>query len=186
MKKLILLAIFCFNPLFIEQNISNVYLKSFKKATQKNVWQENGCRANVLYAAVTHCRNTKKGLVCRPVKKKAVAQARRISRRHTAIQRKNLRVVKSSVKPVVKRRIAISISGGIRIIRANGVPRHYVGVFPNAGNPNIISAQNYIFRIPAKPLLTGRIILLSGAQSFGVGINGVPFDPGVNGIFNFS
>ena len=180
MKKLILLAIFCFNPLFIEQNISNVYLKSFKKATQKNVWQENGCRANVLYAAVTHCRNTKKGLVCRPVKKKAVAQARRISRRHTAIQRKNLRVVKSSVKPVVKRRIAISISGGIRIIRANGVPRHYVGVFPNAGNPNIISAQNYIFRIPAKPLLTGRIILLSGAQSFGVGINGVPFDPGAD------
>ena len=77
MKKLILLAIFCFNPLFIEQNISNVYLKSCKKATQKNVWQENGwqengCRANVLYAAVTRCRNTKKGLVCRPVKKKAV------------------------------------------------------------------------------------------------------------------
>ena len=35
MKKLILLAIFCFNPLFIEQNISNVYLKSCKKATQK-------------------------------------------------------------------------------------------------------------------------------------------------------
>ena len=64
MKKLILLAIFCFNPLFIEQNISNVYLKSCKKATQKNVWQENGwqengCRANVLYAAVTRCRNTK-------------------------------------------------------------------------------------------------------------------------------
>ena len=63
MKKLILLAIFCFNPLFIEQNISNVYLKSCKKATQKNVWQENGCKANVLYAAVTRCRNTKKGLM---------------------------------------------------------------------------------------------------------------------------
>ena len=49
-----------------------------------------------------------------------------------------------------------------------------IRVFPNVGNPNIISAQNYVFRVPAKPLLTGRIILLSGAQSFGVGINGVP------------
>ena len=48
MKKLILLAIFCFNPLFIEQNISNVYLKSCKKATQKNVWQENGWQENVV------------------------------------------------------------------------------------------------------------------------------------------
>ena len=60
------------------------------------------------------------------------------------------------------------------------MPKHYVGVFPNVGNPNIISAQNYVFRVPAKPLLTGRIILLSGAQSFGVGINGVPFDPGAD------
>ena len=128
MKKLILLAIFCFNPLFIEQNISNVYLKSCKKATQKNVWQENGCRANVLYAAVTRCRNTKKGLVCRPVKKKAVAQARRIARRHTAIQRRNLRIVRANVKPVVKRRVSFTISGGRRIIRANGVPKHYVGI----------------------------------------------------------
>ena len=180
MKKFILLAIFCFSPLFIEQNISNISLPSYKKVTQKNVWQKNGYKDNALYAAVTHCRNTKKGLVCKPARKKAVTQTRRIARRHTAIQRRNLRIVRANVRPVVKRKVSFTINGGIRIIRANGVPKHYVGVFPNTGNPNVISAQNYVFRIPAKPLLTGRIVILSGAQSFGVAINGVPFDPGAD------
>ena len=41
--------------------------------------------------------------------KKAVAQARRIARRHTAIQRRNLRIVRANVKPVVKRKLALRL-----------------------------------------------------------------------------
>ena len=192
MKKIIFISCFCFvlavfSFLSFAQNDS-VQQNFFATALQdcKGTEQENFCLNDnnntkpILYTAVTRCRNTKKGLVCRPAKKRHVAPTRRAARRHTAIQRKNLRVVKANVKPFVKRNIAINISGRLRIIRANGVPRHYVGVFPNAGNPNIISAQSYVFRVPSKPLLTGRIIILSGTQSFGVGVNGVPFDPGAD------
>ena len=111
MKKLILLAIFCFNPLFIEQNISNVYLKSCKKATQKNVWQENGwqengCKANVLYAAVKVAKHKLKGFVCSDLYLNTVAQAR--SSFVVKLQfRKNLRIP-SKLNLLVKRRVSFT------------------------------------------------------------------------------
>jgi YHYH protein len=73
-------------------------------------------------------------------------------------------------------RVSITIEGDRRVIRANGLPDHETGRFPNRGNPNTIAAQNYVFRVPAKPKMaaTARPV---GMQPFGVAINGVVFDP---------
>lgn len=73
--------------------------------------------------------------------------------------------------------ITVSKAGGKRIIRANGLPRHGTGRFPNRGNPHSIRAQSYRFQVPLNPRRTGRITRL-GRQPFGVAINGVVFDPG--------
>ncbi len=74
-------------------------------------------------------------------------------------------------------KVTISTNGGKRLIRADGLPGHSTGRFPNRGNPNAIRAQSYRFEVPAHPKLTGRITPL-GRQPFGAAINGVVFDPG--------
>ena len=41
---------------------------------------------------------------------------------------------------------------GVRFVRADGLPNHATGAFPNRSNPNRISAQSYSFRMPLKPV----------------------------------
>ena len=65
-----------------------------------------------------------------------------------------------------------------RYIRSDGLPDHATGTFTNPGNPNRISAKAYRFRIPAKPVPAPQIIPLTNRTLFGVGRNGIPFDPG--------
>ena len=75
----------------------------------------------------------------------------------------------------------IEVRAGYRYIDANGLPDHSTGSFPNAGNPNSISAQDYHFRVPLNPTPSqgdGR------GYTFGVAINGVPFDPGTAELWN--
>src|SRR5437016_4392394 len=43
------------------------------------------------------------------------------------------------------------IKEGYRYITSNGIPDHPTGQFPNRGNPNSISPQNYHFRITLSP-----------------------------------
>ena len=76
-------------------------------------------------------------------------------------------------------RVSITIEGEWRVIRANGLPDHQPGKFPNAHNPNRIAPQNYVFRVPAhpKPAAQPSPFVL---DPFGVAINGVVFDPGAN------
>ncbi|MEM6553903.1 MAG: YHYH protein [Planctomycetota bacterium] len=64
-----------------------------------------------------------------------------------------------------------------RILTANGIPDHATGQFPNRGNPNRISAQNYQFRMPLQPT-EYKTVEPSRGYLFGVALNGVPFDPG--------
>src|SRR6478609_5411198 len=45
----------------------------------------------------------------------------------------------------------ISLENGYRVFRANGLPDHTPGQFPNRGNPNSISAQSYTFRVTLQP-----------------------------------
>jgi len=73
-------------------------------------------------------------------------------------------------------RISIDTNGGYRFVRADGLPDHQPGRFPNRGNPHSIKEQNYDFRVPLHPAKTGRITEL-GHQNFGIALNGVPFDP---------
>ncbi len=73
--------------------------------------------------------------------------------------------------------VAILVQGDSRIIRANGIPDHVTGQFPNRGNPNSISAQSYNFTVTAKPQIAARPTF-AGMTLFGVALNGVVFDPG--------
>jgi hypothetical protein len=73
--------------------------------------------------------------------------------------------------------VNLKIEGNYRVIESNGIPDHATGQFPNSGNPNAISPQNYTFRVPLNPRRNERWIASRG-MFFGVAINGIPFEPG--------
>jgi len=79
--------------------------------------------------------------------------------------------------------VKITVTGGERLIVANGVPDHVPGKFPNRGNPNPISAQNYSFVIPISPN-TNTTPRDARGWWFGVAVNGVPFEPGTGEFWN--
>ncbi len=83
----------------------------------------------------------------------------------------------------LKNSVEISVSGDKRIIRANGIPDHETGRFPNRNNPNTIRAQNYVLRVDAAPRIRDRIEILELGK-FGIAVNGVPFDPGAAEYWN--
>lgn len=73
-------------------------------------------------------------------------------------------------------------SNTARSLIANGLPNHAVGTFPNAGNPNTITAQNIRFSAtltPAKGATNTAIGGPGGANAFS--LQGVKFDPGTAG-----
>ncbi|WP_299042773.1 YHYH protein [uncultured Tateyamaria sp.] len=72
--------------------------------------------------------------------------------------------------------VSMQVRGGTRIITSNGMPGHAIGTFPNRGNPHRVSAQSYRFEMPARPT-AGQVRDLPRGASFGVAVNGVPFDP---------
>src|SRR5436190_7477432 len=80
-------------------------------------------------------------------------------------------------------RVTITVSGGQRVIEANGWPDHQPGQFPNRGNPNSISEQNYNFHVPLAPQVAATPVS-SARWWFGVAINGVPFEPGTAEFWN--
>jgi hypothetical protein len=79
--------------------------------------------------------------------------------------------------------VKITVTGGERLVIANGLPDHAPGRFPNRGNPNSISAQNYTFRIPTAPQ-TNATPRDARGWWFGVALNGVPFEPGTGEFWN--
>lgn len=78
--------------------------------------------------------------------------------------------------------VTIWTDGTKRYINANGIPDHTPGQFPNPGNPNTISAQDYTFEVPLNPTLAASVTTRGGP--FGVALNGVPFDPGTAEYWN--
>ncbi|MEM7052067.1 MAG: YHYH protein [Acidobacteriota bacterium] len=111
------------------------------------------------------------------------ALAQLMLRRHTAASSNGLELLPASMLPKTANQVSESSGARWRTIRANGVPDHAVGTFPNAGNPNRLSAQSYRFRVPMEPRLAADVTPLSGPTSFGVAVNGVPFDPGAAEFF---
>lgn len=76
----------------------------------------------------------------------------------------------------------IFVDSGYRNVISNGLDCTH-GIFPNAHNPNTITAQNYHFRVPINPQLSGQVIPLE-RYDFGVALNGIPFDPGTAEYWN--
>ena len=105
-------------------------------------------------------------------------------RRHTATTTRPLSLVPADRPPPAANRVAISIEGDTRVIRSNDIPAHQVGRFPNRGNPHAISEQNAAIRLPAEPRANAEPVMLHDParrgppMPFGVGVNGVLFDPG--------
>ena len=93
--------------------------------------------------------------------------------------------IKCTKKLRQKNKVTVSIQGQYRVIKSNAIPNHIVGKFPNAGNPNTISAQNKIYKIPARPQEAVELTSVSAegfgrgfpAYEFGVALNGVKLEP---------
>lgn len=73
---------------------------------------------------------------------------------------------------------------GLRFIRADGLPNHATGAFPNASNPNRLLPQTYSFRLPLRPVKTGHAEYYRPNHLFGVALNGVVFDPNTAEYWN--
>jgi hypothetical protein len=100
------------------------------------------------------------------------------ARRHTVTQSPGAPSLEpATVTLGTASRVIVTIEGDKRVIRANGMPAHATGPFPNSGNPNRIRAQSCRYDVPASPALAGRVARL-GTHNFGIAVDGVSFDPG--------
>ena len=79
--------------------------------------------------------------------------------------------------------VTIQVKGDTRHITSNGIPVHKTGRFPSRGNPNSISEQTHRYKVPANPKVADKTTSVYG-QPFGVGLNGVPFDPGTAEVWS--
>ena len=78
-------------------------------------------------------------------------------------------------------------SSSARLLSANGLPDHAVGTFPNANNPNAITAQGVAASLTLAPLASGTTTQLGGpAGTTGYVLNGVKIDAGTAGSCNDS
>ena len=68
----------------------------------------------------------------------------------------------------------VTLTDSSRVMNTNALPNHVTGSFPNAGNPNKISAQNVTYKIPRYPKFSGES---KWAREPGVALNGVKFEP---------
>ena len=112
----------------------------------------------------------------------AQAQPMRQARVHTVTERKPV-VLYPATETVSPNKITVNDAGSYRYIVANGIPAHLVGRFPNRGNPNSIGSQHYQFRVTTTPTDTG-FITPGGGWYWGIGLNGVPFEPGTAEVWH--
>jgi len=68
----------------------------------------------------------------------------------------------------------VTLEGNKRLMVTNALPNHKTGSFPNAHNPNTISAQNIKYEFPLTPKYTGD---RKWVREPGVALNGVKFEP---------
>ena len=71
--------------------------------------------------------------------------------------------------------VTVTVGGDTRTMMSNSLPNHETGDFPNSGNPNEISEQELVFEFASTGTYTGTA---SFAQTPGVALNGVTFEPG--------
>lgn len=73
----------------------------------------------------------------------------------------------------------VTITSEERIMVTNSLPNHVTGEFPNAGNPNTISAQKRTFYFPLNPKYTGEAKWI---REPGIALNGIKFEPGTGEV----
>ena len=80
--------------------------------------------------------------------------------------------------------VVITVKDGVRTIETNAIPNHATGQFPGPGNPNAISAQKLTFRMPVAPRANDKPVKAQGPTTWGIALNGVPFDPNTAEYWN--
>lgn len=70
--------------------------------------------------------------------------------------------------------VTVDEAAQTRTIESNALPNHETGEFPNAGNPNTITAQDRTWVYPTEPVFTG---VATFAMTPGVALSGVKFEP---------
>ncbi|MCB1228953.1 MAG: YHYH protein [Verrucomicrobiae bacterium] len=98
-------------------------------------------------------------------------------RQHTANASSPIQLVPATRQPPARSESTFQKTGASGLeVRANGIPDHRVGAFPNRGNPNSITEQGYDIVIPSDPRPAPRATSQFGP--FGIALNGVMLDPG--------
>lgn len=92
------------------------------------------------------------------------------------VERGVLELYEADVPPVTANQVTITVEGDRRVVRSNGIAGHDTGPFPNPGNPHPIEPQSYMFSLPVDPKPAAQPIFFQ-LGTFGVGINGVIFEP---------
>ncbi|OYU46047.1 MAG: hypothetical protein CFE44_04250 [Burkholderiales bacterium PBB4] len=94
----------------------------------------------------------------------------------------NTSTVNSSTLGALTSNASWVCSGTARVLTANGVPDHPVGTFPNANNPNPLTAQSVSASYTLSPTYRGTSTTLGGpAGTIGFVLNGVKIDAGTAG-----
>ena len=78
--------------------------------------------------------------------------------------------------------VEMTIVDGERCFRANGIPDHPTGKFPNRGNPNAIQEQRIKVCVSLKPLKGATPSPIRG--TLGIAVNGVLFRPNTAGFWD--
>ncbi len=97
-------------------------------------------------------------------------------RKHTETKAQPLVLVPADQKAPGENEVEIIVENGSRIIRANNIPKHQVGKFPNPGNPNEITAQEVDLKLPLEPKANAESTMARAVV--GVLLNGVFLEAG--------
>jgi len=97
-------------------------------------------------------------------------------RPHTATESQPIAVVPAD-RSAGQTQVDIEVVGNTRTIRANGIPNHAVGAFPNSGNPHTIQPQNQLVSMPVSPTRAANVNDHEIGWDFGMAVNGVLIDP---------
>ncbi|MFT6397847.1 MAG: hypothetical protein ACJAYU_002602 [Bradymonadia bacterium] len=76
---------------------------------------------------------------------------------------------------------SITITAETIEITSNAIPNHDAGIFPNGGNPNVISAQDLTWSIPLVPNRDGTSEEL---RTIGVALNGIKMEPNTAEVYS--
>lgn len=78
-------------------------------------------------------------------------------------------------------KVTMRVSEGLRILTANGVPKHRVGLFSTDGAERKVQEQDYVVELPALPQKADHSTHVKLA---GYTVAGVPFRPGTDVFYN--